>query len=233
MNAITEPEHYSGPIECIDAIRAALGDASFIDYCRANALKYLWRAGRKGDALEDFQKARVYLLFAENAYLGGGTKDHLECESMPANDCEDCRAQAQAILANLEDRLEAQQEATRKTVANMQAKIDRQRAQLRSRGGHLTLIPEIQAWQRETFPDADVFDYISKLREEIMEMEAAMDGADFSNPVEELADIAICLIGLAQAMGIPLLPAIAAKFEINKGRTWAKDHNGNYHHEGI
>lgn len=228
MNAITEPEHYSGPIECIDAIRAALGDASFVDYCRANALKYLWRAGRKGDALEDLQKARVYLLFAENAYVGGATKDYLECESAPAADCEDCHAKAQAIIANLEDRLEAQQEATRKTVARMQAKIDRQRAQLRSRGGHLALIPDIQKWQRETFPDATLTDYNMKIMEEIDELTSAIFMAH--SPDMEIADIAIVLIGLAQSADVDLLAAIRAKFEINQARTWAKDENGNYHH---
>lgn len=228
MNAITEPEHYSGPIECIDAIRAALGDASFVDYCRANALKYLWRAGRKGDALEDLQKARVYLLFAENAYVGGSTKDYLECESAPAADCEDCHAKAQAIIANLEDRLEAQQEATRKTVARMQAKIDRQRAQLRSRGGHLALIPDIQAWQRETFPDANLHDYHDKLIEELDELGRAIHfKADIA---QEIADVAICLIGLAQALEIPLIPAITLKFHTNQGRNWAKDEKGQYHH---
>lgn len=228
MNAITAPDHYSGPIECIDAIRAALGDSAFIDYCRANALKYLWRAGRKWDALEDIQKAGVYLRFGENAYLGDATNACLILDAEPADDCEDYRAQADALIANLEGRLEAQQAATRNTIAALQAKIDRQRSQLRSRGGHLTLIPDIQAWQRETFPDATLTDYNMKIMEEIDELTSAIFMGH--SPDMEIADIAIVLIGLAQSADVDLLAAIRAKFEINQARTWTKDENGNYHH---
>lgn len=30
-------------------------------FCIGNAIKYLWRAGEKGDALEDLKKARWYV----------------------------------------------------------------------------------------------------------------------------------------------------------------------------
>ena len=61
---VSRPAHYtSGDVECIDGIRAALGDG-FVDYCRGNCIKYLWRAGRKGDMTEDLRKARVYLGWA-------------------------------------------------------------------------------------------------------------------------------------------------------------------------
>lgn len=44
-------------IECIDLINA-LG----LDFHQGNALKYLWRAWRKGkDPLEDYRKARTYI----------------------------------------------------------------------------------------------------------------------------------------------------------------------------
>ena len=59
---VNEPAHYtSGQIECIDAIKEALGDIGFMAYCKGNVLKYLWRAGKKGDAREDLEKANVYL----------------------------------------------------------------------------------------------------------------------------------------------------------------------------
>jgi len=59
---VNEPAHYTqGNIECIDAIKEALGGEGFMAYCRGNVLKYLWRAERKGDPLEDLKKARVYL----------------------------------------------------------------------------------------------------------------------------------------------------------------------------
>ena len=58
---VNHPEHYtSGGIECIDAIRASLGDKEFADYCKGNILKYLWRYRHK-NGLEDLRKAQVYL----------------------------------------------------------------------------------------------------------------------------------------------------------------------------
>jgi hypothetical protein len=58
---VNHPPHYTqGGVECIDAIRAALGEDGFRAYCRGNALKYLWRAGLKGDEAEDLAKAAWY-----------------------------------------------------------------------------------------------------------------------------------------------------------------------------
>lgn len=54
------PDHYKGEIECIDAIRVALGDEGLIAYCRGNAIKYHWRAGDKGPQSEDCAKAAWY-----------------------------------------------------------------------------------------------------------------------------------------------------------------------------
>ena len=58
---VNHPPHYTaGSIECIDAIRAALGDEGFLAYCRGNALKYVWRAPLKASA-QDLRKAIWYL----------------------------------------------------------------------------------------------------------------------------------------------------------------------------
>ena len=59
----TEPvaEHYTqGDVECIEAIRAAIGPEQFIGHCRANILKYVWRYRLKG-GLADLKKAADYL----------------------------------------------------------------------------------------------------------------------------------------------------------------------------
>lgn len=58
---VTSPDHYNqGKIECIDAIwEAGFGEA----YCIGNALKYLWRAGRKGEKVEDLAKASFYVRY--------------------------------------------------------------------------------------------------------------------------------------------------------------------------
>jgi len=58
---VNHPPHYNaGEIECIDAIRAALGREGFIAYCRGNAIKYLWRCEHKG-GVEDIHKAEWYV----------------------------------------------------------------------------------------------------------------------------------------------------------------------------
>jgi hypothetical protein len=58
---VNHPPHYNaGDIECIDAIRAALGREGFIAYCRGNAIKYLWRCEYK-NGVEDWRKADWYI----------------------------------------------------------------------------------------------------------------------------------------------------------------------------
>lgn len=58
---VNSPAHYNqSDIECIDAIRAALGEEGFVAYCRGNAIKYNWRAGHKFDTTEDLHKAAWY-----------------------------------------------------------------------------------------------------------------------------------------------------------------------------
>jgi len=65
---VNYPAHYTiGPMECIDAIEAATGPSGFVDYCRGNALKYIWRAGLKDNAAEDLLKAAWYCERAANA----------------------------------------------------------------------------------------------------------------------------------------------------------------------
>ena len=62
MSEVNHPGHYaSGGIECIDAIRAAMGKAEFIGFLRGNVIKYLWREDKKGSQLQDLEKASWYL----------------------------------------------------------------------------------------------------------------------------------------------------------------------------
>lgn len=58
---VSHPSHYASEngIECIDAIRAALGEG-FEGYCTGNVLKYIWRYKKK-NGLQDLKKASVYL----------------------------------------------------------------------------------------------------------------------------------------------------------------------------
>ncbi len=62
FDMVNHPPHYTaGEIECIDAIKAALGPDGFLSYLRGQVLKYAWRGGRKADVVEDLKKARWYL----------------------------------------------------------------------------------------------------------------------------------------------------------------------------
>lgn len=59
---VDHPEHYcKGRIECIEAIRSALGDEGHAAFLRGQVLKYIWRLPHKGAALQDAKKARWYL----------------------------------------------------------------------------------------------------------------------------------------------------------------------------
>lgn len=58
---VNHPSHYAtGDVECIDAIRSALGDELYLGYLWGNALKYLWRWPRKG-LDEDLEKCAWYI----------------------------------------------------------------------------------------------------------------------------------------------------------------------------
>lgn len=57
VSMVNHPPHYTtGNIEVIDYI-----EDKNLDYHLGNAVKYISRAGRKGDAVEDLQKAEWYL----------------------------------------------------------------------------------------------------------------------------------------------------------------------------
>lgn len=59
---VNHPSHYTnGNVECIDAIQSALTPEEFEGYCKANAIKYLWRAGLKSNKAEDLKKANWYI----------------------------------------------------------------------------------------------------------------------------------------------------------------------------
>lgn len=59
---VNHPLYYTaGSIECIDAMREALGLEGFVAYCRGAAIKYAWRAPLKANAAEDLRKGAWYL----------------------------------------------------------------------------------------------------------------------------------------------------------------------------
>ena len=54
---VNHPPHYTSHPSGVEAITVC----EHMNFCVGNAMKYLWRAGLKGDAVEDLKKARWYL----------------------------------------------------------------------------------------------------------------------------------------------------------------------------
>ena len=62
IEGVYHPPHYTeGSIECIDAIEASMTPVAFKGFLKGNAMKYLWRYEKKGNANQDLQKAIWYL----------------------------------------------------------------------------------------------------------------------------------------------------------------------------
>ena len=62
VEEVNSPDHYTaGGIETIDYLRAKLTPDELNGFLRGNALKYLSRAGLKGEAITDYRKAQWYL----------------------------------------------------------------------------------------------------------------------------------------------------------------------------
>jgi hypothetical protein len=54
---VNHPDHYKGHpsgVECIDI-------TEHMNFCCGNAVKYIWRADLKGNAVQDLKKAQWYI----------------------------------------------------------------------------------------------------------------------------------------------------------------------------
>lgn len=61
FDVVNHPSHYTqGDIECIDAIKAALGEEQYEGYLRGACIKYLWRYKMKS-GVESLKKSEWYL----------------------------------------------------------------------------------------------------------------------------------------------------------------------------
>jgi hypothetical protein len=56
---VDHPAHYGGADNPYEAIKVI--EAWGLGFCLGNCVKYISRAGKKGDAIEDLRKARWYL----------------------------------------------------------------------------------------------------------------------------------------------------------------------------
>lgn len=61
-DSVNGPQHYDGDA-CMVAIEKTLGREGAIGFCLGNAIKYMWRAGKKDPTkeAEDRQKALWYM----------------------------------------------------------------------------------------------------------------------------------------------------------------------------
>lgn len=70
MDMVHNPSHYKLrglDIESADVIKATLSDIEYIGWCKGNALKYLFRAGKKDNEVQDLSKCDVYVNWAIKA----------------------------------------------------------------------------------------------------------------------------------------------------------------------
>ncbi len=59
---VNHPQHYTGSIECIDAMLQQFGKEQVKSFCLLNAFKYLFRCNKKHETpIEDIKKAMWYL----------------------------------------------------------------------------------------------------------------------------------------------------------------------------
>ena len=56
-DAINHPPHYTSHPSGVECIQVT----EHMTFCLGNAIKYIWRAGHKGDKIEDLRKARFYI----------------------------------------------------------------------------------------------------------------------------------------------------------------------------
>lgn len=63
VDMVTHPPHYNreGAMESIDEMKMVFGNDAVYWFCILNAWKYRYRAGDKGDALQDKQKSDWYM----------------------------------------------------------------------------------------------------------------------------------------------------------------------------
>lgn len=57
MNTVEHPAHYNAHpsgVECIEVVE-------HMGFCLGNAIKYIWRADLKSNAIEDLEKAKWYI----------------------------------------------------------------------------------------------------------------------------------------------------------------------------
>lgn len=80
MEQVTHPAHYNldGRKECWDEMEEQFGRLPTIMFCLLSAYKYIYRAGNKGDAEKDLEKAEVFINHAYEINKGWLDKEMIK-----------------------------------------------------------------------------------------------------------------------------------------------------------
>jgi len=87
---------------------------------------------------------------------------------------------------------------------------------------------EVLEWQTNTFPCATMKAKMLKLREECIELIAAIEFGNYQQVVEEAADVFIVSVNIANDRrefedNVTMTRVIADKLAVNKARTWGPE----------
>lgn len=85
------------------------------------------------------------------------------------------------------------------------------------------LFERFKKFSDTTFVDSSIDDYLTKLREEVGELEQAPN-------MTEVADCMMVLVAISKYLEGDLREEIQRKLEINESRTWQRMPDGTYHH---
>ena len=87
----------------------------------------------------------------------------------------------------------------------------------------------IGQWAAATFPHHTADSIFAHLEEEVSELKDALGANDPDKIGENVADVLILLVTLAEFLDIPSKDAVIAKMAINRKRTWDYDPTTGYH----
>ena len=120
MKYIPDSVHYTSHASGVECIQVT----EHLSFCLGNAVKYIWRADGKNNAVEDLEKARWYL-DREIARRSLAASAHAPAVSPPppppARPCEHAAAIHEVSAVNA--RMAAQNAALRKTIALLRAAL--------------------------------------------------------------------------------------------------------------
>ena len=96
------------------------------------------------------------------------------------------------------------------------------------------LMSEITSWADTASPDQPVLGKLSHLRDEVRELQVAVDDGSKADIEDELADCWILLLNISKKLGFTeqlIEHAITSKMRINRSRIWGrKGKDGQIYH---